>query len=279
MKKFSRIMITGCFLLAVIMCIASCGPNSSTEKNTTTGAPLVSSGLIAHYNFSEGSGAVLGDSSGYNNPGTIFGASWVTGRSGNALYFNGVNNYVRVPGAGQNAPATISNLAEGTIAVWFKFSEEAGTTGIFLPIFYMGPDTTSAATSEGLIIEIGHRGLRNTSQQLFYTVTLNGNANPTLCFDSTNNLTANQWYHFVVTVSAAGNTGYLNGVEMTGRTYNFGNAAFTNFLSAVNGGMLTIGMGRSAVDQQIYYFKGTINDLRIYNKALTAAEVTQLYTQ
>ncbi|MFH1454130.1 MAG: LamG domain-containing protein [Armatimonadota bacterium] len=271
MKKY----IFMCILIPLFISSISC---SSVDVLRDKVSSSVNSELIAYYNFNEGAGDVLGDRSGYGNSGTIYGATWTEDRSGNgALYFDGVNDYVRIPADGIAAPLGISSLDRGTISVWFKFAEEAAPDGIFLPVFYMGPDTDAAATGQGLVIEVGHKGIWNTSQELFYTVTQYNNVNPTLCFDSGTDLTVNQWYHFAVTVSPDGNTGYLNGVEMTDREYNFGDNAFTNFFDSVTGGMLTIGTGRSAIDQAFYYFKGSIDDLRIYNRALSAAEVLQLY--
>jgi hypothetical protein len=52
-------------------------------------------GLVAHWNFDEGSGQTLTDSVNGHN-GTIYGATWTTGISGSALQFDGYNDYVRI---------------------------------------------------------------------------------------------------------------------------------------------------------------------------------------
>ncbi|MBU0640928.1 MAG: carboxypeptidase regulatory-like domain-containing protein [Planctomycetes bacterium] len=57
----------------------------------------LSEGLVAYWSFDEGSGSIAHDSSGYGNHGTVFGASWVEGVSGNALCFDGSDDYVEVP--------------------------------------------------------------------------------------------------------------------------------------------------------------------------------------
>jgi hypothetical protein len=46
-------------------------------------------GLIGWWSFNEGTGTIAGDSSGYGNNGTIYGATWVAGKYGDALNFNG----------------------------------------------------------------------------------------------------------------------------------------------------------------------------------------------
>jgi len=51
-------------------------------------------GLVAEWHFDEGYGSVLKDSSGNGNDGTIYGATWVDGKFGKALSFDGVDDYV-----------------------------------------------------------------------------------------------------------------------------------------------------------------------------------------
>jgi len=277
MKKTIGLIATFVFLFSLTILLVSCNTTTTPTTSTTT---TTISGLTAHYAFNEGSGTAIADSSGNGLSGTLYGGTWITGRSsGNAISFDGTNDYVQIPASGEAAPSQIANLSEGSISIWFKFEGTAGTTGIFYPAFYLGPSPEVSSTRAGLIIEVGHKGIWNTSQELFYTVTLAGSSEPVLCFDSGSNLNDGQWYHFVVTVSSSGNTGYLNGTEMIGREYNFSNASGTEFLSSVASGILAIGCGRSAIDQQFYYFRGTIDDVRIYNRALTATEVQQLYEE
>ena len=59
-----------------------------------------STGLVASYAFDEGSGTQAGDSSGNSRTGTISGATWVTGRYGSGLSFDGVNDSVSLPALG-----------------------------------------------------------------------------------------------------------------------------------------------------------------------------------
>src|SRR5207248_4699384 len=57
-------------------------------------------GLVAAYNFNEGSGTTVADGSGTGNTGTVSGAAWTTaGRYGKALSFNGTSSRVTVAGA------------------------------------------------------------------------------------------------------------------------------------------------------------------------------------
>ena len=71
-------------------------------------------GLIAYWKFDEGSGTLVDDSSGNGNDGTVRGANWTTGRLGNALAFDGKDDWVDIPGL----------LFDGdfTIEVWVKLT-------------------------------------------------------------------------------------------------------------------------------------------------------------
>lgn len=160
--------------------------------------------MVVHYAFNENSGSTASDSSGNSLSGTVYGdATWTTGKSGNALYFDGTNDYVRIPSSGQSAPSQISSLSTGTISLWFKFEGTATGPGFLLPILYVGSSPETTGTKDGAIIEIGHMNIHSDSQELFYTVTEVGGEEPTFCFDSNENLTEGTWYHFVATVVRA----------------------------------------------------------------------------
>jgi len=262
---------------ALIACGSSTGTSTTDDDDDGSRAAVEESdeNLIAHYKFDEGSGSTISDSSGNSYDGTLVDGSWVTGLSGQAIYFDGSDDGIAIPNEDDPPPSAISDLATGSVSLWFKYEGDVGDTGLILPIFYIGP-ARGEVTVNGLIIEIGHQGIWNDNTELFYTVTTD-DIRPISCFDSGENLTADQWYHFVVVVTDSGNTGYLNGVEITDRDYNFGDSSSSYFLSAPEIGMLSIGYGRFAVDGEFHSFHGTIDDVRIYSDALTAAEITALY--
>ena len=53
-------------------------------------------GLVAEWHFDEGAGSILKDSSGNGNDGVIYGATWVDGKYGEALSFDGVDDNLEV---------------------------------------------------------------------------------------------------------------------------------------------------------------------------------------
>ena len=77
------------------------------------------------------------------------------------------------------------------------------------------------------------------------------------------------WNHCVLTVDASNNINlYLNGAnEFTGN----------KSISRTNGGNFAIGVAR--LNSPVYYFNGELDQIRIFNKALSAGEVTTLYNE
>src|SRR3989338_235532 len=78
--------------------------------------PPTNLGLVGYWSMDEGSGSYAGDSSGNKNTGTLTnGPTWVDGKRGKALNFDGVNDYVNL-GSGD----IMSSNA--TLSLWFKMS-------------------------------------------------------------------------------------------------------------------------------------------------------------
>ncbi len=100
--RFFHIFLTICYLLL------------------TTCFLYADTGLVGYWKFDEGSGTTATDSSGNGNTGTIYGATWVDGKSGKALSFDGNDDYV---------VSTTVNFSTGsadrTISFWVKSSNMA----------------------------------------------------------------------------------------------------------------------------------------------------------
>ena len=72
--------------------------NVTAYANTTViGQGFNETGLAGYWKFDEGSGTTANDGSDNGNNGAIYGATWVDGKYGKALNFDGVDDYVSVP--------------------------------------------------------------------------------------------------------------------------------------------------------------------------------------
>jgi hypothetical protein len=236
-------------------------------------------GLVAYWSFDENTGDTLFDESGMGNHGTNYGAQRIPGIKGNVLLFDGFNDYARIPENAAPPPAHLAELCTGSISIWFKANHIPIDFGI-APLFYYGAagmcDFFDAA-NQGMIIELGHTPIHFGSERLYFTIWKKGCRLPSFCFDSRNAITTGEWHHFVAVVGEDYNTGYLDGVEMTNRRYNFGNSLSSQFFEdAVVHEKLWLGKGYW--DRTEQYFDGALDELRIYDRPLSSAEVMQLFS-
>ncbi|MHA2022682.1 MAG: DUF2341 domain-containing protein, partial [Candidatus Thorarchaeota archaeon] len=89
--------------------------NASDASDVNATFIRVIDGVVGAWYFDEGSGNTACDSSGNGNDGTIYGASWVDGKFGKALRFDGVDDYVKVPNS-ENLTLT----KQVTVTAWIK---------------------------------------------------------------------------------------------------------------------------------------------------------------
>jgi hypothetical protein len=239
--------------------------------------------LIIHLKFDETSGTTASDSAG-DYDGIVYGdAIWSTGKKDNSLYFDGVDDYVKLP---DEAITAIGSLTQGTIAFWLNYTSILDVQSI-IPIFFIGNQNKDDHDSI-FIIEIGHSDTEagtfttdpsNKNLYVTWTDWVTDNMEPILCYDTNENLQESTWIHFALVVGPNGNTGYLNGVELDNRRYNFGTVDDQMFLSEIPvKELFTIGYGKTHVEisPDFVYYKGYIDDLRIYNEPLNQSQIQNL---
>ena len=190
-------------------------------------------GLVAYYKL-DGDAK---DSAGNNN-GVINGnPANVGGVFGDALSFDGVDDFINVWDFGNVAPTS-----EITISMWLKMSITKQQSAIIL-----NPD-------DGLNRINFHPCYSNGNTYWdFGDITMGGRlskANPSDCAD-------NRWHHYALTASSSSNSMniYLDGVLWTSKS------GMDNFSQTIVD--LQIG-GRTS-----YFLNGVIDELKIYNKAKT----------
>ena len=198
------------------------------------------SGLIGWWKFDEISGNIAYDSSGYNHHGNLFGSpAHVPGKINGALSFDGSSQYVaNIENPDFLEPQSI------TVSGWINMSVSAPTGhSIWLSKWY-GYSMEIAATTRIPYFRL--RGIGDTF--------------------SSQALNLGQWQHFVGTYDPSiGGRAYLNGV-LVGSRGPGGQIEYSRLVS------LNIGRHGGGV-----YFNGFIDEVRIYNRALSAEEVWALF--
>jgi hypothetical protein len=192
--------------------------------------------LVAAYGFNEGSGTVVADGSGNGNNGTISGATWTTsGKYGNALSFNGNNALVTI-----NNAASLQLTSGMTLEAWVY---PTTVSNKWRDVIYKGNDNYYL------------EGSSNNSRR----PALGGTFGSPLY--GTAPLTANTWTHLAGTYDGATMRLYVNGVQVASRAQTGAIATSTNPLQ----------IGGDSIHGQ--YFAGRIDEVRVYNRALSAAEI------
>ena len=273
-------------IMAVYWYLAMAGENADLDiaqlYADSAGIDLsstLSDNMVAFWPFNELSGNLAYDSTENHFDGQIFSAERVPGFSGNALDFDGIDDYVEVSDHNNFAPEQFSSLNTGTISFWFKYEDiyNGGTVPESLPILYFG-QSSDQDPQNGLEIYLGHNNLQ-TKQNIYFTVHLDGGVE--LCFNNPTNLDAGTWYHYAVVIDSFDHRGYINGVEFN-KHYNAGtDINHHGFFSTVPEGLnelLAIGYGRFS-SNRFWHFNGAIDDVMIFDQVLSSVEVQNLYNE
>ena len=219
----------------------------------------LSTGLVAHWKFDEGTGSTANDSAGVNH-GTVYGASWTTaGAVGGALQFDGAYDYVTVP---DNASQQISTN-QITVSGWIKLNAEVVNTQsrIICKQELAGPPWHGWGLE---IFGAGYNNSGSTGNQLNWHDSNGSHVNHL----SPTDLNVSQWYHVAVTDNAGLVTIYVDGQQ----DYSSGSGA--GIPAALNA---PIQIGTTNWNPiKYYFFNGVIDELRVYNRALSREEIAQL---
>ena len=202
--------------------------------------PPVPPGLVAAYGINEGSGTALSDLSGNGNTGAITGATWTTtGKFGSALVFNGTSAQVTIPNS-----ASLQLTTGMTLEAWvYPTTTPTGWRSVItknIDRYYL-----MASSSQGNRPAVG--GTWTAGNENIY-----GSAG----------LAVNTWTHLAATFDGATVRLYVNGVQVASQ-------AQTTSLASTSG---TLQIGGSSYPGE--YFAGRIDEVRIYNRALSAAELS-----
>ena len=229
---------------AIIFAILIGGLAILWQSAKVTQAALVDAhpGLVGWWRFDEGSLSVAGDSSGNGNNGTVYGtATWVAGRYGQALSFDGSSNYVGI--------ASFSSLTGPSVSIgaWINLPSQT----------MQYPDVVEITENWG-----GTGGIKLQVwdfNQLWFRV-----------FNAAGGVEANTpkwtigtgaWHYVVGTYNGSYANLYVDGAL-------FGTGSLVANAFNVGSPHLNIGVGFGS-----YFIKGAIDEVQVYNRELSAVEV------
>jgi len=218
-------------------------PSECTDCQCSVAPP---GNLLAHWPFDEGAGTEAADVSGNGHHGTASGTSWTAGQFGSALFFDGSNDYLDVSSISSASP-------ELSVTAWFK-AESFGVTDARLISKSTGTQTPDHDFMVSTISYGGEIRLRLRLRTGGTTQTLIGSAA----------VQAGEWTHVALTYDGATLRLYQNGfvVGSMGMTGAVGDVALDTRI-----GRNPDGYGP---------FHGAIDDVRIYDVGLDAAQVLDI---
>jgi len=211
-------------------------------------------GLVGYWMFDDGTGATAVDASGNNNTGALVnGPTWTNGVLNLALAFDGITNYVSVPStAGLNAYPL-------TIAVWVKTSMKTGVRGI------INKYVANSSNGYQLFMNNGRLCAWYLRDSANYVYDGSG------CPFHVGGYNDNQWHHVAYVVGASGGALYVDGVLK-------GTQGWTGIAGAPTTAQPIHIAHYPGAYGGVPYWPGVVDDVRIYNRALSALEVSALYS-
>jgi hypothetical protein len=225
----------------------------SADRTFTTAAqpPPSSTDPVGYWKLDESSGSLAADSSGNGGTGTLLnGPLHVAGRLDEALSFNGVNEAVSIP------HAAVLDAYPITISLWMSTTSGSlgGLVNKYLPASFSG---YQVFTSGGNLCAWYFRDATN------YVWDRSG------CTLATPGFNDGQWHHVVFTVDAPGGSLFVDGTLRMTQPWTGTPGATTT----TQGLSLARYPGTASP-----FLPGRIDDVRIYNRALSAGEVLSLST-
>ena len=203
---------------------------------------LASTGPVAAYSFDEGEGEVAGDLTG-NHDGALKGTEWAKGRYGSSLYFDGEGDKVEIPDS-----AALQLTEEFTLQAWVRPDDEKDESVVIskqasssysYQLFAGGNEAEEDGTPEGFLASAPSEWDD---------------------IEAEDPLQPNTWNHLALTYDGGSLRLYVNG-ELV-------NATESSLPAQASVGPLLLGANQDGED-----FEGRIDEVRVYDRALSAGEV------
>lgn len=212
------------------------------------GGTVYDSRMVAYYEFDENTGGFSVDSTGKSGIATIMGAAWAPGKTGSALYFDGLTAGVEV---GHSGSINLSTAV--TVTAWIKPDNIDAYDRI---ISKSHTDNSPPYTMYGIHFDnAGHLWMEAGSGGVQHLAT------------GSTVISTGTWTHIACTFDGAVMKVFVNGVPD-------GQADLTG---TIDTNTMPLTIGKSGYSSN--YFTGIIDEVRIYGEALSDTEIATIASQ
>lgn len=202
-------------------------------------------GLVAWYPFNNSADDFSGRGHHALTETNLTVTTGASGQQNSAYNFNGIDSKINTT----YSSALDVGTPELTFSAWVNIETFGSATKAIISrnapyLLWVEPDSSLRS------------GLRTNSAWIWSTTT-------------PGSLTLNQWTHLAVTYNGTQRNSYINGVLAT---------TDTSLTGSINTNSIGLNIGFDACCGGRYYFDGSMDDIRIYNRALSQQEIAQLYS-
>jgi len=189
------------------------------------------------------------DQSNWGNNGTVLGAKWnSSGKFGGGYEFDGINDYI-------NTTTILGSESQFTVSAWFLNKGNDTNTG-------------EVGTAQSIISKSEGSQRKFLIYYNYNTQTLAAITNSTSV--SKNSVLRNSWNHLVFVYN------YTNSTSNYAQLFVNGNLVSTDSsVGITNASLISVKIGSETGSNR--FFNGTIDEVKIWNKSLSAGEVSQEY--
>lgn len=236
-------------LLMPLFCLASIYPSNTVGIWSSSYDALPRTGLTTHFKLDESLTGILGDvrDDADSNPGTSEGNPVVNpAKMNRGVYFDGVDDYIK--DSGLNKPVTALS-----ISFWVRFDDMNISTRF-------AGDWHQAVNADRWLFLLSPGGTT-----AFYIANSNETQTATIIWGSS----LYTWYHLVATYDGTATKVYVNNSLVETQYSCSGNLNYSTY-------PVQLGV-QKYTGQSGSFFKGAIDDFRIYDRALSPSEITQIY--
>jgi hypothetical protein len=247
-----------------------------SKMNVAPSGTNLTTGLVGYWTFDgKNMTSNVADSSGQGNHGNLSGQAATTtasGKLGQSLRFDGTNDYVIV---GNESAFDFERTDPFTISMWLK--PTVSDTTIQVP-FSKGADS-SPYQGISWVTNYANTGTNAGHMTIMIANNIGSNSlRPTTV--SATNLNDGSWHHYTLIYDGssvlAGVRLYQDGVSLA-LNEGFGVSTLTD--SILTNSAVSLGARSDGAPTNQEFYNGLMDDVRVYNRALTATEAKMLYNQ